>query len=100
VHTLLCWCAPGGLVQEAALRARPGAVALPVPTAHQYNNVHEYPLRVLDEDPYFDVKAGRAEEAPKAEAKRKAIAAAVVEATQYRRELKMEEDACAPPVPV
>ena len=82
-----------GFSAEMAIFAPPGSVAIPAPGAHQFDNVHQWPLRALGEDPCYDVRTHLEEERPKEEAKRNAIHAAVAEVNSMRREIVETERA-------
>jgi hypothetical protein len=75
-----------------ALR-QPSAVPLPVPSARLYNNLGEWPLRGLGEDPYLDIRREREDVMPKEQARREAIQQTIKTENAKRKEAESKEAA-------
>ncbi len=76
----------------AALR-QPQSVPLPAPDARLYNNMGEWPLRGLGDNPYFDVRQELSIVKPKEDARREAIQQSIKTENTRRRELEGKEAA-------
>ena len=73
-----------------ALR-QPSAVPLPAPGARLYNNLGEWPLRGLGEDPYLDIREQRELVMPKEQARREAIQQTIKIENTRRKEVEDRE---------